>query len=300
MAPTNSTPNPRKTQAPKWPAPLLIQPLDLRHSPICPNATTSIYTPLVNGCYHLFATCCKRWGCAYCARQKIRQLACWTCAAAPNRLLTLTLDPKNYLGPKQAWQKTAPMVSELTRKLRLKFGSIEYLRVTELTKAGWPHYHLLVRSNYLPYEVVKNSWAALTGATIVDLRAVQKAFSAYWYLTKYLAKMKHNHWTERHVSYSRSFFPPEVRAARPSSNLIAQNRSLDHPYRWLADNHFGQTVTRLSPHHMLVSSQHSYPDDPPTNWELGIPREPLKQTPKQQSMIGSETQFQGEENENTN
>jgi hypothetical protein len=294
MAYAHSTADSPQCKAPKYPDEFVVQPADLRARPICPNATTSIYTSPVDPYTHMFATCCKRWGCAYCARQKIRQLACWTAAAAPNRLLTLTVDPKNYLGPKAAWQATAPMVSELTRKLRLKFGSIEYLRVTELTKAGWPHYHLLVRSNYLPYEVVKKTWAALTGATIVDLRAVEKAFSAYWYLTKYLAKMHRKTWTERHVSYSRSFFPKEVRTRPQGVKLEYRSRSDDHPYKYFATNYWKKPIIRLAPHHYVLLQCSDTPAPNFSHWELGIPKEPLKKAPVQRNMIGEETQFQGE------
>jgi hypothetical protein len=114
----------------------------------------------------------------------------------------------------------------------VKYGEVEYLRVTEVTKKGWPHYHLLLRSGFLPHKVVKTLWAELTGATIVDLRQVKKSFSAYQYLVKYLSKLHRLEWTERHVSVSKNFAPkvewapdnPIELAPRPHFATVAPRR----------------------------------------------------------------------------
>ncbi len=149
---------------------------------------------------------CKQWSCRFCCEDKIRRLSRRVESAKPNRLLTLTVDPSLWKDPRDAFDGTRRQVSELIKALRLKWGSIEYLRVTELTKGGWPHYHMLVRSGYLPQPVVKAAWQQLTGAQIVDLRRVKNRFQTYIYLVKYLTKMHKIDWTERHVSYSRKFF----------------------------------------------------------------------------------------------
>lgn len=155
---------------------------------------------------------CKQWSCRFCAQKKVSHLARRCSAALPNRLLTLTIDPARWDDPRHSFDGTRRQVPELLRLLRRRFGDIEYLRVTELTKRGWPHYHLLVRSGFLPHSVVRDLWAELTGATIVDLRKVDNRFQTYMYLVKYLSKMHNLGWTNRHVSYSRNFFqddPPE-------------------------------------------------------------------------------------------
>lgn len=159
---------------------------------------------------------CKQWSCRYCAEHKISALARRCSHALPNRLLTLTVDPAKWEDPRDAFDGTRRQVPELFRILRRKFGEVEYLKVTELTARGWPHYHCLVRSAFIPHAVVRDRWEELTGATIVDLRKVEDRFKTYWYLVKYLAKMHQLGWTNRHVSYSRAFFqdqrqPPEDR-----------------------------------------------------------------------------------------
>jgi hypothetical protein len=222
-----------------------LSPANLLNHPICPWATSLTGLDSETTQLLLIALPCKRWGCPICARQKVRVLAAKTQLAAPNRLLTLTIDPKKYNAPRDAFEATAPLVPELIRLLRKRFGQIEYLRVTEVTKAGWPHYHLLIRSSFIPQPVVKAAWNKLTGAIIVDLRQVQKSFSAFTYLVKYLTKLHRLEWTERHVSYSRSFFPEECNAARPKSNLTHIERIKEHPYTYMYSWFPGQCLTQI-------------------------------------------------------
>ena len=189
---------------------------------------------------------CRRWSCSVCSQAKIRQLAHGVRRAEPNRLLTLTVDPALYADPKAAWEATRRSVPLLVRKLRTKFGSIEYLRVTEVTKAGWPHYHLLVRSGFLPHAVVKQIWRDLTGARIVDLRQVKRSFEAYTYLVKYLSKLHRLDWTERHVSVSRSFIPPDDQPSEDRLVLSAGTLHHFHPANYVAEHLEGRTLKRLS------------------------------------------------------
>ena len=174
---------------------------------VCPRSQTLLSYSLTHSATVLFVLPCGTWSCRVCAEAKIKKLAHAVQAAQPNRLLTLTVNPALYESRKDAWEKTRKLVPILIRTLRKRFGSIEYLRVTEVTSAGWPHYHLLVRSDYLPQQVVKNEWSKLTGATIVDLRKVTRSWSAYKYLVKYLSKLHRLEWTNRHVSLSKNFVP---------------------------------------------------------------------------------------------
>lgn len=279
---------PARKQAPEYPFPLLILPANLRQHPICPNATTIEAIHPITAKHYVLAITCHRWSCAYCSRRKIATIAAKTMAATPNRLLTLTLPPRYAESPHAAWLKSAPLVSELTRVLRKRFGEVEYLRVTELHKTGYPHYHLLVRSKYLPQPVVKAEWERLTGATIVDLRAVPKQFRAYWYLTKYLSKMHRLGWTNRHVSTSRGFFKPAKPDDYQPIKWLAKSRDWRHPYRIMYDHYAAMEVQAEAPGRWIVPDQVYFTCDNVTNWELGIPAEPEKDTPTQTTMLGEE------------
>lgn len=214
----------------------------------CKWATSAIVQHKVTGVYALRGVTCKRWNCPPCARRKIKDLAWWTKLASPNRLLTLTVDPKLHDNPELAWLSTAPKVPEVIRALRKRFGSVEYLRVIEETDKGWPHYHMMVRSGYLPQQVVKREWNLLTGAQIVDVREVKQFFNSYQYLVKYLTKLHHVGWTERHVTYSRSFFPVGI---GPGSNDGNEWRAVQtmtiHPCKYLELEHPGQPVMEIQP-----------------------------------------------------
>lgn len=206
--------------------------------------TLEAYSPQF-GCTVWIALPCKQWSCRFCAEQKIKTLSIKTEAAKPNRLLTLTVDPALWEDPRAAFDGTRRKVPECMRFLRKRFKEVEYLRVTELTKRGWPHYHLMVRSPYIPHEVVKAKWRDLTGASIVDVRQVKDKFRAYSYLVKYLSKMHKIGWTERHVSYSRGFFLetdyPKTEPLQLDDRVIIES----HPSTYLYARFRGATLTIL-------------------------------------------------------
>lgn len=243
-------PNPTRPngQKPDLPAPLLVKSVDLTRAWLntCPHAQT--LTALCPGLVgHVLAILpCKQWSCPYCSRRKIAQLSAKTRDAKPNRLLTLTIDPKLHADPRAAFDATRTKVPELIRLLRKRFGEVEYLRVTELTRRGFPHYHLLLRSAFLPHAVVKAEWHRLTGALVVDLRQVKESFAAYTYLLKYLSKLHKIEWTERHVSYSKKFFP-ETDPPPPSPyELLECQVVASHPATVLHESFAGCTITRLT------------------------------------------------------
>lgn len=224
---------------------------------VCPYAQTLYAYSITHQVSVLFVLPCKRWSCRVCAEAKIKKLAHSVRSARPNRLLTLTIDPSLYVSPRHAWEETRKSVPILIRNLRKRFGEVEYLRVTEVTKAGWPHYHLLVRSSYLPHSVVRTLWNELTGARIVDVRQVTQSFKAYQYLVKYLSKLHKLEWTERHVSYSKAFFAKDN--WKPENPLEYAEESFHsfHPANYVAENCVGATLHRLSDHcHLVLPEGH--------------------------------------------
>lgn len=228
-----------------------------RYFGVCPYAQTLSAYSTTHSARVLFVLPCKRWSCRVCARAKITRLAHSVRAAKPNRLLTLTVDPSLYVSPRHAWEETRKCVPLLIRSLRRQFGSVEYLRVTEVTKAGWPHYHLLVRSGYLPHSVVRKIWNELTGARIVDVRQVTKSFKAYQYLVKYLSKLHKLEWTERHVSYSKHFIPEDKWEPEDPLSYGDEEFHSYHPANFVAEHCVGSTLYRLSDHcHLVLPKGH--------------------------------------------
>ena len=220
---------------------------------------------------------CNQWSCKQCSCHKIKALAARTNEAKPNRLLTLTIDPSLWENPRASFDGTRRQVPELFRRLRLKFGEVQYLRVTELTAKGWPHYHLLVRSPYIPHSVVKLFWSELTGATIVDLRQVKSKFQTYIYLVKYLSKMHNLGWTNRHVSTSRKFFPPQAEKEKDPYKLREKTLIQQRPGNYLYEMYRGASITEVA-HNVYALTRKDEPDSVETRATLedhtrGLPQD---------------------------
>lgn len=229
-----------------------------RYLGVCPRSQTMISFSLTHNAPILFILPCGTWSCRVCAEVKIKKLSHGVMRAEPNRLLTLTVNPALYASRKEAWEQTRKQVPILIRQLRKRFGDIEYLRVTEVTAAGWPHYHLLVRSGFLPQPVVKRMWAELTGAYIVDLRQVTKSWSAYKYLVKYLSKLHRLEWTNRHVSVSKNFIPKEESDDYEPIEHDEGEFINEHPAAVVTDRFAHHCLKRLSNNAHLVVPIESY------------------------------------------
>jgi hypothetical protein len=165
-----------------------------------------------------------------------------TNGAAPNRWIRLGVDPALYESPKAAWEHTAPLLPECIRTLRKDLGEIEYLRVCELHASGYPHYHALLRSGFIPQKLLSTTWRNLAHAPVVWISKIDQSFSSFRYLTKYLTKLHRIEWTDRHVSYSRNFFRPEdtEKIAFAKKDII--ERSETHPWKWLCDHFPGEQI----------------------------------------------------------
>ena len=160
----------------------------------CPSAKTLTGFSTLLDRWVVIQIRCKRWGCRHCGERKVTYLG-WRCQdAEPNRLITLTISTSLWETPRQSYEATKSKVTQLAIRLRRKFGEFEYFKVLEVTKKGWPHYHLVVRSGYIPQPTISDIWQQLTGAHIVDVRAIKKTRDVYFYVVKYLAKQKYIPW----------------------------------------------------------------------------------------------------------
>jgi len=259
----------------------------LRDITCCPWAKTAIATHPAYSSNLLLIRPCKRWGCPVCSQQKIRALAQGVHAANPDRLLTLTVDPANHDDPELAWLDTKRKPAEFFRMLRARGIKCEYLKVTELTKKGYPHYHCLLRSDYIPQPVAKAAWNKLTGASIVDIRQVTKQFSAFTYLVKYLTKLHRLDWTDRHVSYSRGFFPcPPSQDDHSNDLLVRIVETVDeHPYAYAVRKYRNQPLTRLSPYRWLLNQVENNYESEPDYLTLGIFKPKAEPAKTQKNLI---------------
>lgn len=136
---------------------------------------------------------CRSWGCEHCREERRAQLVRLAAAGQPNRLLTLTINPKVCTSP----VNRAHLLAEAWRlivkraKRAFKMPSIEYLAVFEATKRGEPHLHILLRCGFLPQRWLSEQMRDIADSPIVDIRTVSSPKRAASYIAKYLGKQPH-------------------------------------------------------------------------------------------------------------
>lgn len=179
----------------------------------------------------MIASGCQKWTCDVCGPRRKSAFVRRIVKAAPNRLVTLTIRHDGTIADQlHRLKKSLP---RLITALRKTHGSIDYLRMMEECRDGYPHFHLLVRSAYLPQGEIKELWTKLTGATIVDVRKAHGRSTGY--VAKYLGKARNSDqsWSRQRVSVSKHFWQPETH----DNELIAWTRTREHPTEVVAAAH---------------------------------------------------------------
>ena len=153
---------------------------------------------------------CNRWRCPRCANIKAFKLQKRMELTRPNRFLTLTHLPKDGESPQEALRRMRKDWHVLQRRLQRanSHTSLRYLLVVEWTGAGFPHFHILLNSRYLPQRTISRMWREIHGAPIVDIRRVRQPKRAAKYLAKYLSKHTELPPRLRRWSCSRGYLPP--------------------------------------------------------------------------------------------
>jgi hypothetical protein len=132
---------------------------------------------------------CKTWNCSYCGPRKAKRYKHAIRRAAEDlqlcRFLTLTLDPAKIVG------EPVPYLNATFAKLRVywkrRYGvAPKYIRILEFQQNKNPHFHILI-DRYMPREWIQESWVAVGGGRMVDIRYVD-IHRISRYLSKYLTK----------------------------------------------------------------------------------------------------------------
>jgi hypothetical protein len=136
---------------------------------------------------------CKAWGCETCGPKKAVRLRKAIERRARElglgRFLTLTLDPSKLdEGTDPIQYLRGHVWAKFRIYLKRKYGrSIQYIAVLEHTEAGVPHLHVLV-DRFIPQAWISETWDALGGGRVVDIRRVYDMNRVARYLSKYLTK----------------------------------------------------------------------------------------------------------------
>lgn len=152
---------------------------------------------------------CRSWSCDRCGNIKALKLRLRVEMSTYNKFLTLTHRPVPGEGPEAALDRMRRNWTKLSKRIQRRNGGqrIKYVAVTEWTKKGWPHLHLLADMPYLPQRVLSGHWKALHGSPIVDIRRVKSEDGAARYLAKYLTKGTYMPKKKRRYTASRGFLP---------------------------------------------------------------------------------------------
>ena len=143
-------------------------------------------------------------------------------------MLTLTLDPKRYNGPEDAFRsinkerRVATTIKSLHKRGHL--GSREYTLTVEFHKSGWPHYHVLVPEQFVGKHELQRTWGR--GVVWYSKHKMRSVAHAINYATKYITKTDEDggwwfpDWVMdydgavRRFSTSHRLLPPERKPAK--------------------------------------------------------------------------------------
>lgn len=158
----------------------------------------------------VYARClkCRSWSCQHCQPHRRRQLMAQAAAGAPQRFITLTIDPSAGGDQESRLKLLSHAWKVIIKRLRREHphADIEYMAVVEQTEAGEPHLHILARCPYIPQRVLSNWMRELAHSPIVDIRRVTGVRQAVRYVAKYIAKAPaqfgaaKRYWQSRHYA----------------------------------------------------------------------------------------------------
>lgn len=204
--------------------------------------------------WHAMQTRCRRWSCPGCGPLRTKILCRQLANARPNRLITLTCGSPRGRSPREVWDETRRQVPELIRRIRTEVGDIEYARVMEEHKSGYPHFHLLARAPYIEQHLLSRWWCELTDAFVVDVRKVNPDYKVERYVAKYLCKQFRSDITDRRVTASKAFFLKPPPAERSDWNFTGINRQRDDLHAFLAREWPNANIEWLTERHAVAIS----------------------------------------------
>ncbi len=162
---------------------------------------------------------CRCWDCDGCLPMRKARLVKDVTAGQPTKLLTLTTRVVEGADKVAEARRQGVALAALIRLIKKRYpgAPLAYFAVREATLQGWPHIHVALRSPYLPWKWLTETWEALTGSPGIDIRAVYGAGNAAKYLAKYIGKDPHRFGTTKRYWHSRNWFDVRPEARPPAA-----------------------------------------------------------------------------------
>lgn len=211
-------------------------------SAICPYATSTTCNSVLNDFEpHFIASGCRRYSCSVCGPRKKAQLARRIVTGRPNRLLTLTC--RHEQTPREQLAVMRKATAKFVARIRKDYGEFEYCRVLETCNDGFPHFHLLARSGFLPQAQLRDWWAKGTGAVILDIRKAHGR--SVGYVSKYISKAtgEDGSFSRQKLAISRNFWEPQ----QGDSEFCNFDHNREHPTVYAKDRYENNTLERIRP-----------------------------------------------------
>ena len=159
-------------------------------------------TTSIGGTIHHKANNCNSWDCPECRKKKasvLRSRIKVGIAKQSWRLLTLTLDPK-MVSLSDSLNQLSHLWDIFSKALKRKYPDLQYIKVVEFHKSGYPHLHIIL-NRYIPKPLVRNLWVTRGGGEIVDIRQINGERIAN-YVSNYLSHKDKKHHEHDHQFYN--------------------------------------------------------------------------------------------------
>lgn len=184
---TQSAPKKAKKESPKF----------------CPNMGAPHIINVRTG--ELVQLPCKRYACPYCGPKKAYKLR--KCLENKfesydfMRLFTFTFRTSIFVNEKHAIRRSSEVWRRFINNIRRdktlhhSLRDFQYIKLCEFTKAGYPHYHVLI-DRYLPIQIVANHWRHAINVVChntgyngtVHVKGILNSKNASRYVVKYVLK----------------------------------------------------------------------------------------------------------------
>lgn len=151
------------------------------------------------------------------------------------QMITLTVDPERFATAEECYKHVQEkrLVAETVRSLHKRglIRSRQFAYVIEFHKNGFPHWHLLVDSNWTDHEKLKRTWK-VGHVWLSPTNKFQSNDHAINYVTKYVSKIEQAFpdWVLdysgnlRRFSTSRGLCPSEKKPRKPKVSKVKRKR----------------------------------------------------------------------------
>lgn len=133
---------------------------------------------------------CNSWSCEVCNPRRAQKLYAQIAAGRFDKFWTFTTSQQHLPDPAEAERRLKDafgrVILRIKRRWRLK--KLDYFWTLELTKAGWPHLHVVMDAPYVPQKLVSAWMSELATSPVVWVRGLRGKKQAARYLSKYCAK----------------------------------------------------------------------------------------------------------------